>query len=131
MGSDRGSHIVSSFGPITVVPSKPSYSAHILHLPYTLANEGDIMSVENFTPSLPDYFTAKFVINGIDTDEYSLGPDSTGLIDSINDGDNIIDINYALRGNAFDIQLNTGSNYVINNIEAYINGDKVEIVTDE
>lgn len=89
------------------------------------------MSVENFTPSLPDYFTAKFVINGIDTDEYSLGPDSTGLIDSINDGDNIIDINYALRGNAFDIQLNTGSNYVINNIEAYINGDKVEIVTDE
>lgn len=131
MGSNRGGNIVTSFGPVAVVPSKPGYSAHVLSIPYTLDIEGDFCTVQSFTPALLENFTVQFKVNDITTDEYYLGPQTYGFIDGFGDGDCYININYASKGNTFEIFLAEGSNYVINKLEVYINGEKVNLIQDE
>lgn len=128
MGSDRGSDIVSTLGPITVVPLPPSRVGTIenFSLPHTI-NEGNNIQISSFVPVLPDVITLRIVVNGVPSKDITYSKDTT--LQSIwENAGQVIGIDPRFYSKDAITLTCFGGSIVINTIDVYIDGEKVDLI---
>lgn len=126
MGSDRGGDIVSSLGPVTVVPLPPERSGSIEtnRLPYSIIKLG-AFDVRDINPPLPENCEIRLVVNGINGKVAFLPIDNEKVIWQ-NEGRELKLIYNASYPDS--LELISNSAFTINTLDVYIDGVKMTLI---